>query len=99
VEKLELGEDEGFVEVVAADGATVRLDVYETQNRIADYYNANKDRPAVEYNQGFVEVLVGMGLPSCSFHTAAYFADRINARVLELKKKRESWRESHASTT
>lgn len=98
MEKIDLTEDDGFVEVQGPDGEAVRLDVWAANNALADYHRANVGKTAADYNTGLVELMAEMGLAKCSHFQAARFASAVADRVQSLKKKLGDTPASPAST-
>lgn len=94
---IDLGEDDGYVEVTVA-GAKVTLDLWETNSKIFDYHQQAKDRPDADYSRGLAELLVEMGLPRVSFRAAERFVREINKAVAEKKEPPSAPAGSPAST-
>lgn len=94
---INLGDDDGFV-LVTAGATSVRVDLYEVNNKIHAFHLASKDRPDNEYNQGLVELMVELGLPRCSHRMAVRFVGAVRERLEELRKKNSTTAGSPAST-
>lgn len=95
--QIDLGDDDGYVLVKVA-GAEVTLDLWQTNSKIYDYRQANKDKPDEDYNRGLVELIERMGLPKVSFKTASRFVTAIGEAVAEKKEPPSAPAGSPAST-
>lgn len=96
--KIDLGQEDGFVTIVATDGTEVKRDLFEVNAAVRDYHQKNQGRPDAEYNAGLIELFQGFGLPGCSVRVAARLVRHIHQMVEEVKKKDSLTPASPAST-
>jgi hypothetical protein len=80
---IDLGDDDGFANVTIQD-VTLTLDVFQVNDRIADYHRASKDKPNDAYGAGLIGLIESLGYPRCSARLAQRFVEAISARVKEL---------------
>ena len=90
-------QDDGYVEITF-EKVTVKLDVYEWNSRMHEYWKANKDKSAHEYNEGLCGIMVEAGFPKPSHYVAQRFQRAIDQLAADLLAKKKPSAASQGST-
>jgi hypothetical protein len=79
---IDLGNEDGYV-TVAFEGATARLDLFDTHDKICA---AMKGREAADAVPAIASLMKSLGLPEPSRRVAVRFANAVMEAVAGLKK-------------
>ena len=82
--------DIGMMAVSIGGGQTVKLDVFEINNRIAELSREFEDRPVREFHNAIADLMVEKGLPPASHFMASRFAEHVGKLAGDLEGKAES---------